>query len=61
MQLNDYEKLIAKFSACDVSQEFKYHITCLTALYNRERAVLNQQKSKEDTANKSVPGTKFDD
>ena len=43
------ENLIAKLSAGDVvTQEFKYHPTSLKALYNKERAVLNKQKSKED-------------
>ena len=54
------EKLIAKFSAGDVvALEFEYHLTCLITLYNRERAVLNQQKSKEDLT-KFVTGAKVD-
>ena len=37
------ENSIAKLSACDVvAQEFEYHPTCLTAVYNKERAVLNK-------------------
>ena len=45
------ERLLAKLSAGDdVTQEFEYHptCTCLTELNDKERAVLNQQKSKED-------------
>ena len=38
-------KLLAKLSAGDVvAQELKYHPTCLVALYNRERAHLNELK-----------------
>ena len=43
------ENLIAKLSAGDVvAQEFEYHPTCLTVLYNKKRTVLNKQRSKED-------------
>ena len=55
------EKLLAKLSAGDVvAQEFEYHPTCLTALYNEEKAVLNQQKSKEGLA-KYLTETNADD
>ena len=55
------ENLIAKLSAGDVvAQEFEYYPTCLTALYNKERAVLNKQKSKE-AFTKSLTETKADD
>ena len=55
------EKLLTKLSAGDVfAQEFEYHPTCLTVLYNKERAILNQQKSKEDLA-KSLTETNADD
>ena len=54
------ENLIAKLSAGDVvAQEFEYQPTCLTALYNKERAVLNKQRSKEDFT-KSLTETKAD-
>ena len=49
MQFCRIKKLLAKLSAGDVvAQEFIYHPTCLTALYNKERAVLHQQKTKSD-------------
>ena len=55
------EKLIAKLSVGDVvAQELDYLLTCRKALYNRERAVPNQQKPKEDLT-KSVTETKVDD
>ena len=42
------EKLIAKLSAGDlVAQEAKYHLNCLNAVYNRERAFFRQQREKE--------------
>ena len=53
------ENLIAKLSDV-VAQEFEYHPTCLTALYNKERTVLNKQRSKEDFT-KSLTETKADD
>ena len=35
-------KLLAKLTGGDViAQQFKYHRTCLTALYNRERSHVN--------------------
>ena len=41
-------KLLAKLSAGDlVAQEVKYHLICLTSVYNRERSFLRQQKQEE--------------
>ena len=41
-------KLLAKLSAGDlVAQEVKYHLICLTSVYNRERAFLRQQRQQE--------------
>uniref|UniRef100_UPI00358FC12B uncharacterized protein isoform X2 n=1 Tax=Myxine glutinosa TaxID=7769 RepID=UPI00358FC12B len=43
-------KLIVKLGAEDVlAQEMKYHPTCLTALYNRERAHLNTQEYEKNS------------
>lgn len=43
------EKLLAKLSAGDiVSQDHMYHPSCLTGVYNRERAWLNSQKIGDD-------------
>ena len=49
--LND-GKLLARLSGGDVvAQELKYHRTCLTALYNRERAYLMKQENQESQTN----------
>lgn len=41
-------KLLAKLSAGDlVAQEVKYHLICLTSVYNRERSFLRQQDQGE--------------
>lgn len=43
------EKPLAKLSAGDiVSQDHMYHPSCLTGVYNRERAWLNSQKIGDD-------------
>ena len=43
------EKLLAKLSAGDVlPQGHMYHPSCLTGVYNRERAWLNSQKIGDD-------------
>lgn len=43
------EKLLAKLSAGDiVSQDHMYHPSCLTGVYNRERAWLSSQKIGDD-------------
>jgi len=43
------ENLLAKLSAGDiVSQDHMYHLSCLTGIYNRERAWLNLQKAGDD-------------
>ena len=45
LTLND-GRLLALLSAGDaVAQELKYHPGCLVALYNRERAHVNAEKS----------------
>ena len=42
------KKLIAKLSAGDlVAQEAKYHLNCLTTVYNRERAFFRQQREND--------------
>ena len=47
--LND-EKLLAVLSGGDVvAQELKYHYSCLTALYNKERAYLLTIENQDDT------------
>ena len=46
--LND-GKLLALLSGGDaVAQELRYHCSCLTALYNRERAFLLKQRDQEN-------------
>ena len=41
-------KLIAKLNAGDlIAQEVKYHLICLTSVYNRERTFLRQQRQEE--------------
>ena len=47
--LND-EKLLAVLSGGDViAQELKYHYSCLTALYNKERAYLLTIENQDDS------------
>ena len=47
MLLED-KKLIAKLIADDlVAQKEKYHLNCLTTVYNTERAFFRQQREKE--------------
>ena len=48
--MTNYYKIqnIAKLSAGDlIAQEVKYHLICLTSVYNRERTFLRQQRQKE--------------
>ena len=46
--LND-GKLLALLSGGDaMAQELRYHCSCLTALYNRERAFLLKQRDQEN-------------
>jgi hypothetical protein len=48
--LNDV-RLMARLSGGDiVTQELKYHRSCLTALYNRERSHFPSQSSQESLA-----------
>lgn len=45
------QNLLAKLSVGDVvAQELKYHGTCLTSLYNKERAHLRKQQSMSEVA-----------
>ena len=47
-ELLEDKKLIAKLSAGDlVAQEAKYHLNCLTTVYNRERAFFRQQREND--------------
>ena len=42
------ERLLAKLGGGDaVSQELKYHVECLTDLYNRERTYFRMTKKQE--------------
>ena len=50
--LND-GKLLARLSGGDiVAQEFKYHLSCLTMLYNKERAHLSAIKKQSQGQSK---------
>lgn len=49
------QKRLAKLSVGDVvAQELKYHGTCLTSLYNKERAHLRKQQLMSEVADSEI-------